>query len=226
MTLETLNIAHITKEISQLPFQRDRDRLNLVKSALENNEPLELEDRFYFDTIANDITRVADKKGETTTAAFLMMQLPFLHADMVSHYIECVFRDENPIGAYFAVQLNGAIKSIEHNDRLISIIIDNGDVPLWIESVRNIPNIPIEVIIKKVSQANSEYMQLWDKEVGAQAKLMHKEFCESLKNPIERSDYNTPEKDREEEDRKLSRIAKIKSGFGSPIKAIRSRKKP
>lgn len=222
---ETLNIAHITKEIQELPLQIDSDRLHSIKTALESSDSIELEDRFYFDTIANEIMRIANKKGQTTIAAFLIMQLPFLHSDMVSDYIECVYRDENPIAAYFAIQLNIATRSIEDNDKLISIIIENGDVPLWIESIRNIPKMPIEVIIKKVSQVNDEHVELWNREVGTQAKLMYKDFCESLKTTIDRTEYKATDQDFEDEDEELSRIAKIKNGFGSPVKAIKSRRK-
>ncbi|MBO6223846.1 MAG: hypothetical protein J6N72_00085, partial [Psychrobacter sp.] len=91
MTLETLNIAHITKYIKDLPFQIDKSRLDAIKNSLENDIPIELEERFYYDTIANDIMKIANKKEGTTTAAFLIMQLPFVHTEMVSNYIEAVY---------------------------------------------------------------------------------------------------------------------------------------
>lgn len=225
MEQETLKIAHVTREVLLLPFLIDKDRLLLIERSLKENLPLEIEDRFYFDTIANDIAAISERNGGTTDAAFLMLQLPFLPMSMVSHYIECVCRDENPLGAYFAVQLNGAINSDDRNDELIGIIINKGDIALWIESVRNIPSMPIETIIRQVSLAETDQMDLWNKEVGEQAREMYNNFCESLMKPIDIDNSDDIDDSTSDDKANTGRFGSIKNKFGSSVNAVKGLKK-
>lgn len=224
MKTQKLQIAHITMDKRDLPFQIDTDRLNFIKDRLQNKEEIEVEDRFYYDGILSDIITVANSKGNTTTAAFLLLQLPFINPDIIKHYIECVYRDESAIGAYFALLLSRELENTDYNDKLISILIDKGDISLWIESVRSLPNIPIEVIIKKVSALDSDANALWDKEIGEQAKSMYETFFDSLKNPIERAPF-TPTQEHIADEENISRLRRMKQGLGSRVKSIGRSKK-
>lgn len=219
MKTQELKIAHISMDKNKLPFQIDVDRLNLIRDRLQNNEEIEIEDRFYYDGILSDIITVADTPGKTTIAAFLLLQLPFINLDTIKHYIECVYRDENAIGAYFSLLISRELETTDYNDKLISILIDKGDIELWIESVRNLPNIPIEVIIKRISMLDSDTNSLWDKEIGSQAKEIYSAFLDSLKNPIERAPY-TPTKEDIDNEKNISKLKRIKQGLGSRVKSI------
>lgn len=225
MKTKELKIAHIVMDINNLPFQIDLDRLNLVKDRLQNNEEINVEDRFYYDGIISDIITIADTPGKTTVAAFLLLQIPFINPDIIKHYIECVYRDEDAISAYFSLLLSRELETDEFNEKLISILIEKGDMPLWIESVRNIPNMPIEAIIKKISMLDSEANSVWNKEIGAQAKEMYDNFLDSLNNPIERAPY-TPTKQDINDEENVSRLKRIKQGLGSKVKAVGRSKKP
>ena len=231
MEQDSIRIAHITKQRLSLPFVWDRNRIIAIKTAIQNKEPLQLDDRFYYDRIANDIMSVIKKRNQTTTAAFLIVQLPLLHMDIVNEYIEAVLRDKNPLGAYFAIRLKEAVKteeqaidSSDHYDDLISIILQYGDVPLWIESLRHLPNMPLEEMIVKVGMKSSEDISLWNREIGTQAKSAYEDILRSLETPVDPRHQEPIFQEIQEDENDQSRLHKMKSGLSRPINAIKNLK--
>lgn len=232
MAENTLRIAHVTRERSSLPFKWDNERILAIKEDIQSNKPLEIDERFYYDYIANDIMTLIEKSGSSTTAAFLIMQLPFFHVDIIDRYIEAVDRDKNPLGAYFAITLKEAVKTEEEKagagdnyEDLIKIILEYGDVPLWIESIRNLPSMPMEDIIKKVGLSSKEHIALWNKEIGAQAKKSYEELLESLKTPVKPRPKEPVIEEVQNEEIAQTRLHKLKGRLGSPINAIKNLKK-
>lgn len=185
MSSHLLKIAHIEKDIYSLPLIIDLKRMESIKAALSIGVDLKDDDRFYFDTVAGDIMNIANKEGDILTCAFLLKQLPILHSEIINEFRALVLKQEHPIGAYFALQLNRAINEESNNADFISIILNKGSVELWVESVRNIPQMPVNEIIKNIEGLDKADAKLWSKEMGREAKRKYNETINALYRPID-----------------------------------------
>lgn len=222
----TVKIANVSKRVDSLPVIIDRDMLISIKAKVDNKESLTPDDCLYFDEIANKIMDVVREEGQIVNAAFLLKQLPFIHKNMINEYIENVCESESPIAAFYAIELNSSINSNDRHDDLVAIIINNGSIPLLIESVRAIPDIPILSIVKKVNLSNQEDIGLWSDSIVAEAKIMYKDLCERLKIPVEPTQSES-ENTGSSADAAVDEVSRkgIASIIRSPIQAIKEIKK-
>lgn len=181
-----LQIANIKRDSTLLPVVVDKDRLDSIKSKIVSSEALTDEDMLFYDETANAIMSVLKKQGGATDAAFLFIQLPLIHSEMLLDFIDKVCDEESPLAAYCAITLNRATDSDYRHDELMTILVSKGDIPLLIESVKTLPDVPMNNVLKKLDVATADEKRSWNSNIVIEAKLLHKDFCENLAKPSDR----------------------------------------
>lgn len=227
MESDVLTIAHIQRSKAQLPLKIDNSVLERIVVAVNNKSDILEEDRFYYDTIANKILSIAIDGQDPLTAAFLLIQLPLIHTEIIYDFLASTLKHQDPVAAFYAVKLIGSIDIKIDTQDFIDIIITKGDTKLWIESVRQIDKMPINAILQKIALVDSDQSQLWSNEIWHQALSNYNQITEGLKKPIDISRINeasTPSEEDISEEDSQPKINKVLEALKKP-KALLSRSK-
>lgn len=215
-----LKIANVQQDPLSLPFIIDSDRLKRIAVLIKSGENVPDEDVVFFDETANSVMDILRSGDKTREVAFLLIQMPFLHSKMMFEFIDTACNEEDDVACYYALKLNNAVDSDYRYDDLVSILLLKASVPLLIECVRTLPDLPIDLILKKVGAAPAEEKADWNNEVVSEAARLYADFCNDLSKKSSNT-LHSEEAPLEEDGNAKVKDGKFVSIVGNKIKSIK-----